>query len=52
MAGVTRGLEEWRQRWEEMLRQAMGLSQASQKSLEDLTRTMWDLSQKVIGEPR
>lgn len=49
LAGVTHGLEEWRQRWEETLRQAMAISHASQKSLEDLTKTMWDLSRKVAG---
>lgn len=49
LAGVTRGMEEWRSRWEEMLRQGVAMSQASQKSLEDLTKTMWNLSQKVMG---
>lgn len=49
MAGVTRAVEEWRQRWEEMLRQGMTTSQASQKNLEDLTKSMWNLSQKVMG---
>lgn len=49
VAGFTRGLEEWRQRWEEMLRQGMAVNQASQKSLDDLTKTMWDLSKKITG---
>lgn len=49
MSAVTRGLEEWRGRWDETLRQGMAMSQASQKSLEELTKTMGDLSQKVMG---
>lgn len=52
MAGLTRGLEEWRHRWDEMLRQGMAVGQASQKSLEDLTKTLWDLSQRMMGGPR
>jgi DNA repair exonuclease SbcCD ATPase subunit len=52
LAGVTRGLEEWRQRWEEMLRQGMAMSQASHKDIEDLTKSLWDLSQKVMGGQR
>ncbi len=45
---VTRGMESWRQQWEETLRQGIAMGQASQKSLDDLTRTMWDLSKKVM----
>jgi uncharacterized protein YhaN len=43
---LGRGMEEWRQRWEEMLRQGMAMSEASQKGLEELTKTMWDLARK------
>jgi hypothetical protein len=43
---LGRGMEEWRQRWEEMLRQGMAMSEASQKGLEELTRTMWDVARK------
>ncbi|MGH7369853.1 MAG: hypothetical protein ACREJ4_11340 [Candidatus Methylomirabilaceae bacterium] len=44
---MTRGMDEWRQRWEEMLREGMAMGQASQKGLEDLTKTMWELARKV-----
>jgi len=49
LAAMTRGMEESRERWEEMLRQGVAMSQASQKGVEDLTRTMWDLAKKVTG---
>jgi hypothetical protein len=49
LAEVTRGMEAWRRQWEETLRQGMAMGQASQKSLEDLSKTMWDLSKKVMG---
>lgn len=52
IAGLARGLEEWRGRWDETLRQGMAMSQASQKSLEELTKTMGDLFQKVMGGQR
>ncbi len=48
-AGMTHALEDWHRRWDEMARQGMAMSQASQKDLQDITRTMWDLSQKVMG---
>lgn len=35
--------------WHEVLRPGMAMSQASQKSIEDLTKTMWDISRKVMG---
>lgn len=46
VAAMTRGMEEWRGRWEEMLRQSVAVSQAGQKGLEELTKTMWDLAKK------
>lgn len=49
---MTSGLEQWRQRWEDMLRQGMTMSQNSQQQLEGLTRTMLDVSQKVLGGTR
>ena len=47
---MTRGMDDWRQRWEEMLREGMAMGQASQKGLEDLTKTMWELARKFSGE--
>jgi uncharacterized protein YhaN len=52
MVAVTRGMEEWRQHWDEMLHQGLAAGQASQKALEDLTKTTWELSQKMMGGPR
>ncbi len=49
IASMARGMEEWRERWDAMLRQGMAMSQTSQKNLEDLTKTMWDLSKKMMG---
>ncbi len=46
---MTRGLEEVRQHWGEMLRQGIAVSQASQKGVEELTRTVWELARKVTG---
>ncbi|MCI0407201.1 MAG: hypothetical protein L0191_01340 [Acidobacteria bacterium] len=46
VGAMTRGMEEWRGRWEEMLRQSVAVSQAGQKGLEELTKTMWDLAKK------
>lgn len=46
VAGTNRGMEEWRQRSEEMLRQSVAASQAGQKGLEELTKKMWDLGKK------
>ncbi len=48
MAGLTRALEDWHRQWDATLRQGMATSQASQKNLEEFTRTMWDLSQKMM----
>lgn len=45
----ARLMEEWGRRWEEALRQGMAFGQASQKGLEELTKTVWDLSKKVAG---
>ena len=47
VGAMTRGMEEWRERWEEMLRQSMAMSQAGQKGMEDLTKTMWDVANKM-----
>ncbi|MCI0407425.1 MAG: hypothetical protein L0191_02475 [Acidobacteria bacterium] len=46
---MTRGVDEWRQRSEEVLREAMAIGQASQKGFEELTKTMWDLAKKFGG---
>jgi hypothetical protein len=32
-----------------MLRQSMAMSQAGQRGMEELTKTMWDLAKKVTG---
>jgi uncharacterized protein YhaN len=43
---MTHGMDEWRQRWEEMLREGLAMGQSSQKGLEELTKTMWDLAKQ------
>ncbi len=52
MTSLTRDLEEWRRQWDEALRQGVALGQASQKGLEELTKTVWDLSQRAMGLSR
>lgn len=41
--------EEGARRWEESLHQAAALAQTSQRSLEELSRTVWDISKKAFG---
>lgn len=49
MAGAaTRAVEDWRRRWEEMLRQGPTLAQASHQSIERLTRSMLEFTQKAF----
>jgi hypothetical protein len=45
---ARRAAEEWRQGWEQMLRQGPALAQASHQSLEQLTRSMFEFTQKAF----
>ena len=41
--------EEGAKRWEEGLHQATSFAQTSQRSLEELSKTVWDMSKKAFG---
>lgn len=43
--------EEGAKRWEEGLHQAAAFAQTSQRSLEELNKSVWDMSKKVFGGP-
>jgi uncharacterized protein YhaN len=52
VAAMSHGMDEWRQRWEEILREGMAVGQASQRGLDEITKTMWDLTRRFAGETR
>ncbi len=52
ISGMSQNLEAWHRGWEEILRDGVVASHAARKGLEDLGKSMWDLSQRVIGGPR
>jgi len=47
--GLQRFWEESAKQWEEGLRQALAFGQTSQRSLEELNKTVWDISKQVFG---
>lgn len=47
--GLQRFWEEGARRWEEGLQQSVAFAQTSQRSLEELSKTVWDISRKVFG---
>ncbi len=46
---LQRFWEEGAKRWEEGLRQATAFAETSQRSLEELTKIVWDVSRKAFG---
>ncbi len=52
IATMSERLDAWHRGWEEILRDGVVASHSARKSLEDLGKSMWDLSQRVTGGPR
>lgn len=49
--GLQRSWEEGAKRWEEGLHRAAALAETSQRSLEELSKIVWDVSKKTFGLP-
>jgi hypothetical protein len=49
LQSLQRFWEEGARRWEEGLHQATAFAQTSQRSLEELSKTVWDISKKAFG---
>ena len=49
LQGLQHFWEEGAKRWEEGLHQATSFAQTSQRSLEELSKTVWDMSKKAFG---
>lgn len=49
LQGLQHFWEEGAKRWEEGLHQATAFAQTSQRSLEELSKTVWDISKKTFG---
>ena len=51
LQGLQRFWEEGAKRWEEGLHQATAFAETSQRSLEEFSKTLWDISKKAFGTP-